>query len=384
MASQQEVLGREETVRISADSFEESPFISRTASEGAVRGVYAGRYHIVDADEDVRAKYWRLRQQALLFDTPEKPWDISGPDAVPFLERLFCRKVAPMREGRAHYAIACTAQGGVFMDGLLFRLGPDRFRYVQADGAFEAWMTAHRAGFDVDIRDPRSRVLQIQGPASLAIMQAASDGAITGEMTHFSAGTFDLGGQALYVSRSGFTGELGFEVYCEGAETNHLALWDHLIAAGAPHGLEYASARAMTLRRVEAGIRSNGADMDPSVTPFEAGLGWAVDMENETFIGRAALAGRDRGRRLFGLTCDAATPVRGCTVRDGDRSIGKMTVGVPSPTLECGVGFLRLDQPGEWTGRTVTLVAPDGAAHDAEIVDLPFFDAEHDSPRGRG
>jgi aminomethyltransferase len=152
-----------------------------------------------------------LRRKALIYDVPEKPLEISGPDVVPFLEKVFARTISSLQVGRGRYAIACTPRGGVFMDGVLFKLADDRYWYVQADGAMETWFIAHSGGFDVTITDPNSRVIQIQGPASFDIMNAASAGAISEEMRYFHAGFFDLGGQQLYVSRTGFTNELGFD-----------------------------------------------------------------------------------------------------------------------------------------------------------------------------
>ena len=161
------------TVRISARRFEESPFIERQNTSNMVRGVYANRFQAVYNGENAIDKYWILRQRALMFDVPEKPVEISGPDAVPFLEKVLTRRVSTMKKGRGYYAIACTPQGGIFMDGVIFRLGHTRFWYVQADGPFETWLIAHSGGFDITIRDPRSRVIQIQGPESFNIMVLA-------------------------------------------------------------------------------------------------------------------------------------------------------------------------------------------------------------------
>lgn len=197
------------SVLISEKRFEESPYASCYESSEMVRGVYAGRFYPMYYGDDPVEKYWVLRRRAALYDVPERPVEISGPDAVPFLEKIFARHVSTLKEGRGRYAIACTPQGGVFMDGLLFRLAEKRFWYIQADGALETWLIAHSEGFDISISDPKSRVLQIQGPASLAIMRDASDGTIDERMGYFHAGFHDLGGQELYVSRTGWTGELG-------------------------------------------------------------------------------------------------------------------------------------------------------------------------------
>ena len=382
MSNLQESSDLESTVSISARRFEESPFIERTGSPAMVRGVYAGRYFAIYAGEDWVEKYWTLRRQALIFDVPEKPVEIAGPDAVPFLERILSRRVATMTEGRGYYSIACTPQGGIFMDGVVFRLEENRFWYVQADGPLETWLMAHSGGFDVTVSDPGSRVLQIQGPASIDIMAAATDGAIDGTMKYFRSGHFGIGGQDLYVSRTGFTNELGFEIYCDVAMTDHLALWDHLLACGAPHGMEFSSTRALTVRRIEGGILGNLTDMDTTMTPFEAGLARFIDLDKGDFIGRDALAGKDPRPCLFGLTCATATPSAGSVVIDGDAAVGRITAGVPSPTLGLGIGYVRFRAPGDWVGRTVRMQLPDGTAHEGKVVELPFYDREKAIVRG--
>ena len=241
---------------------------------------------------------------------------------------------------------------------------------------------AHSDGFDVKITDPHSRVLQVQGPASIDIMNAASSGLINENMKYFQSGYFDLGGQKLYVSRSGFTNELGFEIYCGGKQTDHLRLWDHLMEKGTPYGLEFSSTRAMTIRRIEGGILGNTTDMDTTMTPFEAGLGNFVDMEKANFIGRSALLQADRRTILLGLTCSTATPTSGSQIFDGETKVGHITAGVPSPTLGLGIGYARFSKPGDWSGQTLELKTPDGSRHSCTIVETPFFDKDHHIVRG--
>lgn len=382
MNNLQEASDLENTVQVSARRFEESPFIKRTDSEKMVRGVYAGRYFPIFLGEDPLKKYWTLRRKALIFDVPEKPVEISGPDACVFLEKVLSRKITPLQEGRGLYAIACTPQGGVFMDGVVFKLGVNRYWYVQADGAFETWLLAHSGGFDVTISDPQSRVLQIQGPTSIDIMKAATDGAVNEDLKYFRSGFFNIGGQTLYVSRTGFTGELGFEIYTNGQSTDHLALWDHLISAGEPWGMEFSSTRAMTIRRIEAGILGNLTDMDTSMTPFEAGLAAVIDMDKKDFIGREALETCDQRPLLMGVTCQTETPAAGASIIDNGNAVGHVTAGVPSPTLECGIGYARFYQPGDWVGQNLKLKLPDASVHACEIVSVPFFDSAKNIVRG--
>ena len=382
MGNLQELSDLKKTIKISARRFEESPYIDRTNCPEMVRGVYAGRYFAMSLGEDPIQKYWLLRQKAAIFDVPEKPIEISGPDSIPFLEKVMTRKVASIKEGRGYYSLACTHQGGIFMDGVIFKFNENKFWYVQADGPFEDWLLAHSGGFNVKISDPKSRVLQIQGPASIDIMKAASNGKIDENMPYYRSGFFDLGGQQLYVSRSGFTNELGFEIYSDGFTTDHLALWDHLMDCGKPFGMELSATRAMTIRRIEAGIFGNLTDIDTTINPFEAGLGFCVNMDKGDFIGRDALTNKDTGTCLLGLTCKAETPVSGSKVIDGNKIVGHITAGVHSPTLNTGIGYVRFYEPKDWPGKELDLQLPNGNLHKAEIVNLPFFDKEKKIVKG--
>ena len=382
MGNFQELSDLKKTIKISARRFEESPYIERTYSPEMVRGVYAGRYFPMSIGEDPIKKYWLLRQKALIFDVPEKPIEISGPDAIPFLEKVLTRKVSSINEGRGYYSLACTPQGGIFMDGVLFKFNENKLWYVQADGPFEDWLLAHTSNYNVKISDPKSRVLQIQGPASIDIMKAASNGKIDESMKYFRSGFFDLGGQNLYVSRTGFTNELGFEIYSDGFKTDHLRLWDHLMSCGKPHGMELSASRAMTIRRIEGGIFGNLTDINTTMTPFEAGLDFFVNMEKDDFIGRDALMKKDRKCCLFGLTCKTETPVSGSLVIDGENIVGHITAGVPSPTLQLGIGYVRFYYPNDWPGRELLLKLPDGNTHKCNIVNLPFFDHEKNIVKG--
>ena len=373
------------TVRVSSRRFEASPFQDRWETPETVMGVYTGRYYSVSngkGSADVEAAYWALRRRAVLYDVPERPVEIAGPDAAPFLEHVLARKVSNLKEGRGRYAIACTHKGCLFMDGVLFRLAKDRFWYVQSDGALETWLLAHSDGFNVTVTDPKSRVLQIQGPASVDVMRAASAGAIDHRMGYFHSGFFSIAGQDVYVSRTGWTGELGFEVYTQGDATDCGKLWDQLMQAGKSCDMIFDSLSSMDIRRIEAGILDNGTDFDLSMTPFEAGLGAFVDLDKEDFIGHAALLAADRAKRLFGLKCPEATPGYRQQIMDGQNLVGYVTAGAWSPYLKSGVGYARFDAAGDWAGRTLAVKAADGRALGCEIVELPFYDRDKLIPRG--
>ena len=377
-----------DTVRLSSFRVEQSPFVDRYVTGGTVFGLYCGRLFPLrlSADEDPISMYWKLRRGVLLYDVPERPLEIVGPDAGGLLERVLACRVGTLAVGRARYGIACNPDGTVLMDGVVMRLAEDRYWYVKANGEFESWLRANALGLDAEVSDPGSRVLQIQGPRSLDVLDAAIGGGLAADFRYFHAGFFEVCGQTLWVSRTGWTGEAGVEIYCNsGPEpTDHGALWDDLLACGEPFGMEFSAGSSMGIRRVEAGILDNGTDIEPDLTPFGAGLGQFVRLDKEDFIGRAALETADRSQLLYGLVCATATPQAGMTVHDGGVPVGHVTIGTWSPTLETGVGYVRFHRPlpgGDRLGRTVRLVDRHATPHEATVDTLPFVDKQKRLPR---
>ena len=377
-----------DTIRLSSYRLGQSPFAHRYVTDQTVFGLYCGRLYPLKTtwNEDPVPKYWKLRRDVLLYDVPEKPLEIIGPDAARLLERVLACRVGTLPVGRARYGIACHEDGAVLMDGVVMRLAQDRFWYVKANGEFQTWLQANAIGLDVQVFDPDSRVLQIQGPKSLDVLDAATGGGLSADFKYFHAGFFDVCGQTLWVSRTGWTGEVGIEIYCNsGPEpTDHDALWEGLFACGEDFGMEFSSGSSMGIRRIESGILDNGSDIEPDLTPFGAGLGQFVRLDKEDFIGRAALEQADRSQLLFGLVCATATPKAGMQVHFDDRPVGHMTIGTWSPTLDTGVGYVRFYQPlagDRWFGKTVLLHDHDGTPHQATVDTLPFVDKKKRLPR---
>ena len=362
-------------------SNELSPFHNCYANENTVLRLAAGRFYAHYNGEDVISSYWALRKKAALFDVPERPVEIAGPDAVAFLEYLVARKIKDMEVGRGRYALICTHAGGIFMDGILFRLAENRFWLVHPDGDLDMWLLAHSRGFDVIVSDPKSRVLQLQGPKSFRIMQDATRGAITQNFRYFHSGLFNFDGQQVYVSRTGWTGELGYELYTLGEQTDCPRLWDHLMRKGKPYGMVFSSMQAMNIRRIEAGIFDSGSDFDCSMNPFESGLENFIDLGKKNFLGRDALRGANSGTRLFGLRCKDYTPHTSDLVLSDNAPVGRVTTGAFSPYLECGIGYVRFDKPSDWSCKTLTLQSYKFGEVSCTIVDLPFYDQEKLLPR---
>jgi glycine cleavage system aminomethyltransferase T len=328
------------------------------------------------------ALYWRLRRQVGLAHTGELATGIRGPDAEAMLNRVFTRDVSRVRVGRCSYQLACFADGGMLMDGVLLRLAPDLFWYAQGDGEFPVWLRAHAEGFDVEVFDPGVWISQVQGPRSLDVLAQAADDGMPEHFRYFDLTRIRIGGQPVVISRTGFTNELGWEFYF-GPDADADVIGERILKAGEPHGIHTIPAAATNARRIEAGLLFSGADFDGGVTPFTAGLGALVDLEKGDFIGRAALAEADRNRLTWGLQCAGGVARHGDTLFLDGESAGRVCSSAWSPFLRRGVAIVRLVDPQSGPGTTVQVECVDGHTRDAEICELPMYDRAGEIPRGR-
>ena len=329
----------------------------------------------IPADE----AYWRLRRHAILRHTAELPVEIRGPDAERLLNLVFTRDIAKTRVGRCSYQIACYEDGGMILDGVLVRLAEDRFWYGQADGDLTDWLIAHARGMAVQVFDPNVWVSQVQGPDSLRILAAAIDDAFPEPFRYFDAARVRIAGQEVVVTRSGFTNELGWEVYLE-PETDAQAVGQRLLEAGRPYGL--APVAIGGARRIEAGLLNAGSDFDSTVTPFAAGLGSMVSLEKPEFIGKAALERADRRRRTWGLRVPGGVPRIGRELSRKGLPVGRVCSAAWSPYQRCGVAIVRLDDPDIGSQTCLEVTCRDNQAHPAGICDLPMYDRDRQIPRG--
>ena len=368
--------------KVSAKRFSRSPWLASYLSDDTILGVYSGRFYALTMGDDPDESYWQLRRGVVLFDVLEHPIEITGPDALPFLNRLFCRDVSRLAVGRAGYSIASNHDGGILMDGVLLHLDEHRYWYVLADGEFLPWLEAHRVGYDVRVHDPDSWVLQIQGPRSLEVLGEVLDAAPPEPFKYFSVGECRVAGEPFLISRTGWTGELGFELYSLNPAVDGAKVFRHVMDAGAAAGIVHAALDSMGIRRIEAGIRDNSGDMDPSTTPFAAGLGHFVDLDKDNFIGRDALRKTDPRSAFFGVTSSPETPVgRHTVLLDGDE-VGRITIAARSPYLRQFIGYVRFSEAGDWPDTRVSLETEDGSLHPGKITTLPFYDEEKRIPRG--
>jgi aminomethyltransferase len=359
-----------------------SPFFECYATPESEFGVGNGRLFPWRIGDSATADYWTLRRKAAQFDVPEMPLEITGPDAVNLLDKVFARDMRKLRAGRAVYSIACNTRGGIMMDGIAIRLDEERYWYVQANGDFLGWFSAQAAGLDVEVRDPDIWVFQVQGPRSLDILARACDDGAPDDFRYFDVCERQIAGFPVTVSRTGWTGELGFEVYVPRREIDGAAVWKHVLAAGEPDGLVVSSLRSMQIRRIEAGILDYNTDMDQRVTPYEAGLGAFINLDKADFVGKAALAQADQSSRMQGLRCESGVPAYGAKVHAAGETIGRVLSSAWSPLLGCGIAYVQFFGSDDWLGKDVTVVHRDGTELKGAVVTLPFYDPEKQIPRG--
>ena len=294
------------------------------------------------------AEYWALRQRAALMDLSSlRKFEVYGLDAEALLQTAFSRDVAAMAVGQAMYGCILNAHGGIVNDGIVFRLAGNNFRYVgncETDGDWLRRIAAER-GLEAFVKSSSAywHNLAVQGPCSRAILRPllALDphwGVSTlEELAPFRFATGRLGTIPVQVSRTGYTGELGYELFVH--PRDGAALWDLLMECGAPQGLMPLGLQALDRARIEAGLLSPGREFNSGISPFEAGIGWIVALEKKDFVGKAACE-RLRAhppRAAVGLTLEGneVAPVGEYIYAPGDSfPAGRITSATFSPAFE--------------------------------------------------
>ena len=281
-----------------------SPFHSRQAQHNQLKewGRWAD-YQSVPAYWCEDMEYFAGRNACGVFDlTPMVKHRFTGPDALACLNRMVTRDVAKIRPGRVGYTVWCNEQGQVLDDGTIFHLGDNDYRVCSQERQID-WFLASADGFDVEVREDTHEVaaLAVQGPTSCAVLKNMGLWGVE-RLKPFELAYFDTGGFRLMVSRTGFTGDLGYELWTDPG--NAEALWDRLFEAGELHGIRALGSRALDLLRIEAGFILAGVDFLPAMeavrpthtrSPFELGLGWLVHFDKGVFNGRRALLEGNRG-----------------------------------------------------------------------------------------
>jgi glycine cleavage system aminomethyltransferase T len=331
-------------------------------------------------------EYWHLLNHVTLWDVAvERCLEISGPDGFRFTQLMTPRDLSKCAVGQAKYVLITAPDGGILNDPVLTRMEENRFWLAQAssDVLFYAKGLAARAGMDVEIREVDVSPLQIQGPKSKDLVRDLFGDDVVSLKYYFFTETH-LDGIPVVVTRTGWTSEIGYEVYlCDG--TRGTELWDRIIEAGRPYNL--VPTGPSDIRRIEGGIFNWGADMTYANNPFEMGLDRLVDLDMEAdFMGKDALRRvREQGvaRRITGVEFDGDPfPTLNFTkwpVRSDGRVIGKVTSAVHSPRLEKNIGYAWLPVEMASEGTSIE-IASEWGARSATVVPMPFIDPQKKIP----
>ena len=357
-----------------------SPYFDATVRWGATGfSVYNHMYIPRDFGDPV-ANFWSLVNDAILCDVAvERQVEITGPDAAHFVQMLTSRDLSKMAVGQCKYILITNADGGILNDPILLRLAENHFWISLADSDILLWAqgVAIHSGMDVTIGEPDVSPLQLQGPKSGLIMQELFGDDIL-DLKYYWLRELDLDGIPLIVSRTGWSSELGYELYLRDGSQGD-ALWERIMSAGMAFGLK--PGHTSTIRRIEGGMLSYHADADIHTNPFELGLDRLVNLDTDAnFIGKAALARiKETGprRRQVGLILDGA-PLAGPNTRSwpvtiGDDTIGKVTSAVHSPRLQQNIALAMVAAEHADIGKEVTVNTFSGPMS-AQQVAYPFYD----------
>jgi len=351
---------------------------------GATMVPFAGWAMPVRYGSDL-AEHHAVRGAAGLFDVSHMGRiEVSGPEAEAVLDTVFVSRILDLALGRARYTMLCDDSGGVVDDLIVTRL-EDRFLVVpNAANTSAVLAVLHDTcdGRDVVLEQRADHVLlALQGPGSSTVLASASaadreSGASDAtQLRPFRAVATTVAGTPAVVSRTGYTGEDGFEIACADAEAGR-AVWDALLAAGSDHGLVPCGLAARDTLRLEAGLPLHGHELGPDLGPFETGFGRVVHLDPErSFPGRTALervARTGPDRHVVGLVAEGRrAPRAGYAVTDGERAVGVVTSGAPSPTLGVPIALAAVEVAHAAVG-TELIIDVRGSAVPARVVGLPF------------
>ena len=357
-----------------------SPFFNGTVRWGATDFSVYNHMYIPRSFGDPEQNFWNLVNDAILCDVAvERQVEIAGPDAAAFVQLLTPRNLSQCAVGQCKYVLITNEAGGILNDPVLLRLEENRFWLSLADSDVLMWAegVATHAGLDVTICEPDVSPLQLQGPESGDIMAALFGEGIR-DLKYYWLDHFELDGIPLVISRTGWSSELGYELYLlDGSQGE--ALWEKLMAVGEPMGLK--PGHTSSIRRIEGGMLSYHADMDAHTNPFELGLDRLVDLEMPAnFIGKAALKQVQQqgiSRQQVGLELDGE-PLPGPNtqfwpVAVNGEVIGKVTSAVYSPRLKKNIALAMVTIGHSAVGTTCT-VELTGETRSGTIVPKPFYD----------
>ncbi len=357
-----------------------SPYFESTVKWGA-KGFSVYNHMYIPRDfGNPEQNFWNLITDAILCDVAvERQVEIKGPDASKFIQLLTPRDLSDLSVGQCKYVLIINNEGGLLNDPVLLKLAENHFWLSLGDSDVLLWAqgVAINSGLDVSITEPDVSPLQLQGPKSINIMRELFGDKIT-KLKYYWFIQTELNGIPLVVSRTGWSTELGFELFLRDKSKGN-QLWELIMATGKPFNLK--PGHTSTIRRIEAGMLSYHADADINTNPFELGLDRLVDLENNNkFIGKNALIKiKDEGikRKQVGIVieCD---PLKGPNtnfwkILKNNREIGKVTSAVYSPRLKQNIALAMVSIINSEIGSKIEIKIGD-KIYEGVIVKKPFYD----------
>jgi aminomethyltransferase len=335
----------------------QTPFHPRTSAANKLNmwGAWGG-YTTALGFDDEAMEYTAIRNGASVYDLcPMVKYQIKGPEAAACLNRLTVRNAEKLPVGSVHYTVWCDDAGKIIDDGTLFRLAPDDYR-ICCQERHLPWLLDSAFGYDVQVNEVTEDIaaLSLQGPCSHAVLKAA--GFDVTNLKPFRMQQFSFDGGSLTISRTGFTGDLGYELWT--TPDHALALWDHLFASGAAWGIRPIGTHALDMARIEAGFIITNMDFVPAHqavredrtrSPFELGLDWLIDWNKGHFTGRRALlAEKAKGSEwaFVGIDIEGNVPAEHALIyHDKKHEVGHITAAVWSPTTKRNIALAHLKRP---------------------------------------
>jgi len=370
----------------------ETGFHSRTSAHTRNFTEYNG-YWLANSYTKYGAQdeYWACREGAVVIDlSPLRKYEVTGPDAELLMQTCVTRDVRRLANGQVVYTAMCYENGGMIDDGTVFRLGQNNFRWIGGSDDSGLWLReqAQKLGLQAWVRNSTEQLhnLQVQGPKSRDILRkiiwTRPDQANIDELGWFRFSIARIGdehGIPLVVSRTGYTGELGYEVFCHPRDA--AAVWDEIWQAGREYDLTPLGLEALDWLRIEAGLIFAGYEFSDQTDPFEAGIGFTVPLvtKQDDFIGRAALLKRKENpqRVLVGLELSGdELAAHGDCVDIGRNQVGEITSAVRSPILRKNLALARIQVEHSEPGTEVEVGKLDGRQKrlPAKVVSFPFYD----------
>ena len=357
-----------------------SPYFDSTVKWGATGFSVYNHMYIPRDFGNPEQNFWNLIEKAILCDVAvERQVEITGPDAYKFTQLLTPRDLSKLAIGQCKYVLITNNEGGILNDPVLLRLAENHFWLSLADSDVLLWAqgVAVNSGLNVKIKEPDVSPLQLQGPTSGEIMIKLFGDSIK-DLKYYWLREYNLNGIPLIVSRTGWSSELGYEIYLrDGSKGNQL--YEEIMKAGKEHGLQ--PGHTSSIRRIEGGMLSYHADADINTNPFELGLDRLVNLENKVnFIGKEALKkikqnGIKRKQVGLELNCE---PLKGPNTtfwsiyKDG-KKIGKVTSAVYSPRLKKNIALAIVDIDNSEIGNNFKVII-NGDEIGSKVIEKPFYD----------